>query len=451
MTAKPTLMLADDSRTMRNFYGKILEAAYQVSLFDDGGPLLEAARLSPPDVIVSDVNMPEMSGLDLVRALKADATLRPVPVILLTANEDEGDDGTGGSVACLDAGADDYLQKPFKPEELLARARSACRGFELYKQLQQQHHDLEAAYKRVAEMEIELRQAQKLEAVGRLAAGIAHEINTPIQYISDNASFVETTLRDLLPLLERYREALAGAHARAEPPDAAAMADLAAAEEAADLEFALQQTPKSLTQIQEGARRVATIVLAMKDFGREDGLARSGADLGAMLLTTLEVTRAEVQKVADVETNFAELPLVECQAGAMHQVFLHLITNATHAIADAAAGLGPDSGARAGQRGKIRISTAAQGDGVVVAVADTGTGIPEAIRHRIFDPFFTTKDVGRGSGQGLAISRSIVEKHGGNIRFHTEPGQGSTFEVYLPTQMTSQQPVPTTAGGEAET
>jgi signal transduction histidine kinase len=450
VTAKPTLLLADDSRTMRNFYGKILEADYQVTLFDDGEPLLAAAKASPPDVIVSDVNMPEMNGLDLVRALKADATLRPVPVILLTATEAEGE-GAGGSVDCLDAGADDYLQKPFKPEELLARARSACRGFALYKQLQQQHHELEAAYKRVAEMEIELRQAQKLEAVGRLAAGIAHEINTPIQFISDNASYIQTALKDLMPLVSRYREALAGAHARGQAPDADLMSDLAAAEEAADLEFALEQTPKSLERIQEGTKRVATIVLAMKDFGREDGLARSGADLAAMLRTTLEVSRAEVQKVADVETDFAELPRIDCQAGAMHQVFLHLVTNAAHAIADAAAGLDPGGGARFGQRGKIRVCTAAEGDGVIISVTDTGTGIPEAIRHRIFDPFFTTKEVGRGSGQGLAVARSIVEKHGGTIRFHTEPGRGSTFEVRLPMQMTSQQPVPPAAQGEAET
>jgi signal transduction histidine kinase len=433
------LLLADDSRTMRNFYGKILEADYEVSLFEDGAPLLEAARAAPPDVVVSDVNMPEMSGLDLVRALKSDAALRAIPVILLTANEAEGEDGIGGSVDCLDAGADDYLQKPFRPEELLARARSACRGFELYKQLQQQHQELEAAYRRVAEMELELRQAQKLEAVGRLAAGIAHEINTPIQFIGDNATFLQVAFRDLIPLIGRYREVIAAVEQGAASIDPAQSADLGAAEEAADLEFVLEQGPKSLERILEGATRVANIVLAMKDVGREDGLARSNADLVAMLRSTLEVARAEFQKVADVETEFADLPMVECQAGAIHQVFLHIVTNAAHAIVDAHSLLPgrPDSGAPS--RGKIRIVTAVEGDGVTIAVSDTGPGIPEPIRHRIFDPFFTTKEVGRGSGQGLSVSRSIVEKHGGSIRFQTEIGQGSTFVVYLPTKMTRSQ------------
>jgi signal transduction histidine kinase len=438
MTTKPRLLLADDSRSMRNFYGRILEVDYQVSLFEDGGPLLDSARQSPPNIIVSDVNMPEMSGLDLVRALKADPRLRPIPVILLTASETEGDGGAGGSVDCLDAGADDYLQKPFKPEELLARTRSACRSFELYKQLEQQHQDLAAAYKRVAEMEIELRQAQKLEAVGRLAAGIAHEINTPIQYVSDNASFVRTALRDLAPLIARYRAVIAEAHAGGQAPDSDSLRELAALEEAADLDFTLERAPVSLDRILDGAGRVAAIVLAMKDFGREDGTARVFGDIVAMLRSTLEVARAEVQKVAEVETDFGELPPVECQAGALHQVFLHLITNACHAIADA------DSG----QRGKLRISTAVEGQGVVIAVSDTGIGIPESIRERIFDPFFTTKDVGRGSGQGLSVSRSIVEKHGGSIRFQTEVGKGSTFFVHLPTRMPAGKPVPVTVQKE---
>jgi signal transduction histidine kinase len=424
MSEKPRLYLADDSRSMRNFYGRILEAAYEVSLFDDGAPLLEAARAAPPDVIVSDVNMPEMSGIELVRALKSDAALKPVPVILLTANE-EGEGGGTGSVDCLDAGADDYLQKPVKPEELLARARSAHRGFELYNQLRRQHLELEAAYRRLAEMEVELRNAQKLEAVGRLAAGIAHEINTPIQYIADSATFVRDALRALVPLVPCYRAAIAAAAAGTVTPEL--LAEVAAAEETADVDFTLGEAPGALERALQGANRVAAIVRAMKDFGREDAMAVSEADLNETLRSTLEVARAEVQAVADLETDLGEIPLVECQAGAISQVFLHLLTNAAHAVADAQA--------RGSARGRIRIVTRRDGDDVTVTVTDTGVGIPEEIRHRIFDPFFTTKDVGRGSGQGLTISRSIVEKHGGALRFETTPGQGSSFTVRLPIQM----------------
>jgi signal transduction histidine kinase len=438
MTTKARLFLADDSRTMRNFYGRILEPAYEVSLFDDGLPLLEAARANPPDVIVSDVNMPEMSGIDLVRALKSDAALQPIPVILLTANEAEADSGAGGSVDCLDAGADDYLQKPFKPEELLARARSASRGFELYKQLRRQHLELETAYRRLAEMEVELRNAQKLEAVGRLAAGIAHEINTPIQYIVDNTTFVRDALRELGPLMPIYRAVVTAAAAGPVPP--ALLKEVADAEAAADVEFTLTEAPRALDRGLEGANRVADIVRAMKDFGREDGMALAQANLNETLRSTLEVARAEVNAVAELETDYTEIPPVECQAGAISQVFLHLITNAAHAVAEAHA---TDGG-----RGRIRVATSRDGEGVAVAVTDDGTGIAEAIQHRVFDPFFTTKEVGRGSGQGLTISRSIVEKHGGTIRFETGPGQGSTFVVRLPTRMPRQADPPSQVPGE---
>jgi signal transduction histidine kinase len=429
MSNKPRLYLADDSRSMRNFYGRILEAAYEVSLFDDGAPLLEAARSNPPDVIVSDVNMAEVSGIDLVRALKADAALKPIPVILLTANEADSAEGAGGSVDCLNAGADDYLQKPFKPEELLARARSAHRGFDLYQQLRRQHDELETAYRRLAEMEIELRNAHKLEAVGRLAAGIAHEINTPIQYISDSITFVRTAFADLAPLVAHYRATAAAASAAGLGGEA--IAALATAEEAADVDFTLAEAPRALDRALDGAKRVATIVRAMRDFGRDDRMAWEEVDLNETLRSTLEVARAEIQVAAELETDLGELPVVRCQASAINQVFLHLLTNAAHAVADAHA--------HDGGRGQVRVVTRTEGDWITVAVTDTGTGIAEEIRHRVFDPFFTTKDVGRGSGQGLTISRSITEKHGGTIRFETSLGQGSTFVVRLPVRMPSQE------------
>jgi signal transduction histidine kinase len=186
-----------------------------------------------------------------------------------------------------------------------------------------------------------------------------------------------------------------------------------------------EEIPKALTQALEGVTRVATIVRAMKDFAHTGGSNKTPVDLNRALESTLTVARNELKYVADVETDFGSLPLVECHAGEVNQVFLNLLVNAAHAIGDVV----HESEAR----GTIRIRTRCEGDAVVIEIADTGTGIPEAVRAKIFDPFFTTKEVGRGTGQGLAIARSIVvEKHGGALTFETEAGRGTTFFIRLP-------------------
>jgi signal transduction histidine kinase len=172
----------------------------------------------------------------------------------------------------------------------------------------------------------------------------------------------------------------------------------------------------------------------MKDFGREDHAARKHADLNAALRSTLEVARAEYGPVADLETAFGDIPELVCQVSALNHVFLNIITNAAHAIADAVK--------TSGGRGTIRVSTSRDAQGIVVAVADTGTGIAPEIRDRVFDPFFTTKDVGRGSGQGLTVARSIVEKHGGSIAFESQPPRGTTFFVRLPVNEPARGPSP---------
>ncbi len=419
--AKARLYLADDSRSMRHYYRFILADHYDVSVFEDGGPLLEAAKLVAPDLIVSDVNMPGMGGRELVALLKQDPDLRPVPVILLTANEPGDEGGLAGSVECLDAGADDYLQKPFRPEELIARTRSASRGFELFKEIRRKHEELALAYQRLAEMEVELRQSQKLEAIGRLAAGVAHEINTPIQYISDNVTFASESFRELGELLQRYRTAVA------ETASPELRHELASAEEAADVDFILSRTPGAFAKGLEGLGRIARIVGAMKDLGREDADTWVHVDLNQILRSTLDVARSEYQSVADVECDSSSTRTVYCRPGAVGQLFLHLLTNAAHAIADARDAAGADA-----RRGTIRISMREEQGSVLVTVTDSGTGIAPEIREHVFDPFFTTKEVGRGSGQGLTVCRSIVQKHGGTIRFETEVGTGTSFVISLP-------------------
>ncbi len=268
------------------------------------------------------------------------------------------------------------------------------------------------------QLQAELQQAQKLEAVGRLAAGIAHEINTPIQYIGDNAHFLGEAFATVATVHRRYREVLA----QRCPEEVQAALELA--EQDLDVAYFLEEMPKAIARSLEGVRRVSTIVRAMKEFAHPDQNERVSVDLNRSLQATLEVARNEYKYVADIETDFGEIPAVSCVAGDLNQVFLNVIVNAAHGIESVV------SGTR--QRGTIRVTTRRDGVAVVVAIADTGCGIPEAIRDKVFDPFFTTKPVGKGTGQGLAIARSIVKKHGGHLSFTSEVGAGTTFSIRLP-------------------
>ncbi len=281
-------------------------------------------------------------------------------------------------------------------------------------------------------MELELRLAQKLEAVGQLAAGIAHEINTPIQFIGDSVGFLHSAFGDLMALVALYDELRRSVEHGAPAPEL--LQRVSEAEIEADIEYLTERVPAAFERTVDGVQRVATIVRAMREFGHPPTADLSPVDLNAVIENTLIVATSEYKYVADVACELGELPAVVCNRGDINQVVLNLIVNAAHAIGDVIG----DSG----KRGTITISTAAQEETVRISIADTGGGIPEEIGARIYDPFFTTKAVGRGTGQGLAITRTIVERHDGTISFDTIPGEGTTFHIVLPTQVASPQPQP---------
>jgi PAS domain S-box-containing protein len=271
-------------------------------------------------------------------------------------------------------------------------------------------------------LEMELHQAQKLESVGRLAAGIAHEINTPIQFVGDNTRFLREACASLTQMLQQYRQ-LRDAAFSGEPGRALAE-QLAGAEKEADIDYLVEEIPKAIAQSLDGVARVATLVRAMKVFAHPNR-ERAAADINEALLSTLTVASNELKYVANVETEFGDLPLVICNIGELNQVFLNLLVNAAHAFGDA----GKDTS----QKGLIKVRTSLEAGAVVISISDTGSGIPKDIRDKIFDPFFTTKDIGRGTGQGLAIARSVVvDRHGGTLTFTSEVGKGTTFYVRLP-------------------
>jgi two-component system NtrC family sensor kinase len=282
-------------------------------------------------------------------------------------------------------------------------------------------------------MEVQLRQAQKLESLGQLAAGIAHEINTPAQYIGDNVRFLLDAFADLNRVVQSYEQLRRQVCEKA--ATAAALAQVEETVKAANVEYLTAEIPRAIQESLDGVERVARIVRAMKEFSHPGSTEKTRVDLNHAIESTLTVTRNEWKYVAEMETDFdSKLPMVLCLPGEFNQAILNLVINAAHAIADAA-------GDRPNAKGTIRVSTRHDGDCAEIRVADTGTGIPEKIRDRIFEPFFTTKPVGKGTGQGLTITRSvIVDKHGGTIRFESEPGQGTTFIIRLPIRPPANQP-----------
>ena len=274
------------------------------------------------------------------------------------------------------------------------------------------------------QLEIELRHAQKLESIGQLAAGIAHEINTPMQFIGDNVHFLSEAFEDVLRLIDAYDDALGSPEVPAHLKNKV----LEACEEA-DLDYLQGRMPRAFERTLTGVQRVSTIVAAMKAFSHPQN-NRGPVNINKAIETTLTVARSEYKDLADVETDLQPVPTILGYGGDLNQVLLNLIVNAAHAI-DAAKT--PENG-----RGRIGITTRQGSDHIEIEIADTGTGIPVDIQNRIFEPFFTTKEVGKGTGQGLSLAHSIVvDKHGGSLTFKTELGAGTTFVVRLPVELSA--------------
>ncbi|HBA85012.1 MAG TPA: hypothetical protein DCZ95_13035 [Verrucomicrobia bacterium] len=272
-------------------------------------------------------------------------------------------------------------------------------------------------------LEGQLLHSQKMESVGHLAAGIAHEINTPIQFVGDNLKFLQEAFRDFLLLLAQYREL----KSHLKEDSTTLLESLAQGEEKLDVEYLRREVPKALEQSLDGMQRVSNIVRAMKEFSHPGETEKSSVDINHAIETTITIARNEWKYVAEIETRFdSSLPLVSCFPGDFNQVMLNLIVNSAQAIAEA-------NKDKPGQKGRIVIATQADNAVVEIRISDNGTGIPEDVRSKIFSPFFTTKEVGKGTGQGLSLAYNIiVKKHHGDIRFETQVGQGTTFVIRIP-------------------
>jgi PAS domain S-box-containing protein len=273
-------------------------------------------------------------------------------------------------------------------------------------------------------LEGQLLQAQKLEAIGQLAAGIAHEINTPTQYVADNVRFADHALGDVVDVLNALRRV-----ADACRHDERYAREVAAADEIArraDVDALTAELPSALGQSLEGIERIAEIVRSVKAFSHSGTGGLTPTDLNHQLESAITVSRNEWKHLADIARDLdPSLPLVYCRVMEINQVLVNIIVNAAQAIADA-------RGQAPRDRGVIRLTSRRQDGWAEIRISDTGCGIPVAARGRVFDPFFTTKPVGKGTGQGLAVAYGVVERHGGTISFESEVGVGTTFVVRLP-------------------
>ena len=273
-----------------------------------------------------------------------------------------------------------------------------------FNQLQTTHHKLE-------QTQNQLLQSDKMASIGQLAAGVAHEINNPVGFVSSNLNTLRQYVASLLALVDAY------ASARTDPASPAAAQRLASTQAEVELDYLKEDLPQLLDESADGLSRVKKIVQDLKDFSRVDQADWQEADLNAGLESTLNVVRHEVKYKADVVKALTPLPSVLCLAGQLNQVFMNLIVNASHAIAE---------------RGVITLASGVQDGWAWVQVDDTGSGMSDEVQRRIFEPFYTTKDVGKGTGLGLSLSFSIVKRHGGVIQVRSTPGVGSAFRVWVP-------------------
>ncbi len=416
----PEVVVAEDNAEMRRLLAFLIGREFRVRVASNGRMALEAVRESAPDLVVTDVMMPEMSGTDLCRALKEDPETRGIPVMLVTSKAERE-----MKIEGLELGADDYVTKPFHPRELLARVRSLVRLRQLQKEiaaqnasLEESNAELERTLSELKEAEVQLVQAERLAAVGELWAGVAHEVDNPLNFARNSLATLRTYVDDLRNVAQRVSEL-----DTSNPSKLSAQLEELEREKA---EVGFDELADGLTElvgiVNEGLHRTSHLVSDLRDFAAPHRGANRPIDVRSGLRSTIHLLghkfrecQAEVELAID-----QEVPSVVGDAGALNQVFLNILKNAAEAIE--------------GEGGAIQVTVSEERAQVLVRVRDTGPGMEAAVQERLFEPFYTTKAAGAGTGLGLSMSRRIVERHGGSIEVESEPGEGTCVTVRLPAE-----------------
>ena len=388
------VLIADDDPVSRRLLQSYLQKwGYEVSAAQNGAEAWRLFQGATFAIVITDWMMPDVDGLELIRRIRGIHRPGYVHATLLTARSQKED-----LVEGMEAGADDFLTKPYDRDELRVRLRAAERLVNLEQSLAEQNRILR-------ETQAALVQTEKLASLGQLAAGIAHEINNPIAYVTNNLVVIRRDTQAALAALD--------AHRRGDSAEAARL------EQEADIGYFRENFARTCDKTLEGLHRVRDIVRNLRDFARLDEAEFKEADLNDAIRSTIEIVQHQIKaKSIRLESESNPLPPVLCHPGKINQVFLNLLMNAIQACA---------------RGGVVATRTRAEpGERIVIEVQDNGCGISPAHRSRLFEPFFTTKPVGQGTGLGLSVSFGIVRDHGGAIEVDSEVGSGSTFRVRLP-------------------
>jgi len=414
---KPTILICEDNAGMRRLLCDLLSKEFCVRAAEDGREGLEQVRQWKPDLVLTDVMMPEMSGIELCQEIKQGHDTAGIPVVLVTSKAERE-----MKIAGLETGADDYVTKPFHSRELLARVRSLVRLRRLQEELADQNRALQETNEELASAMQELKQAEaqlvrgeRLAAVGELAAGLAHEVNNPVNFAKVAAEAMVNHVREIRDMINEVRGAAQGARrgSDGETPRIARPID----DHRLDL---LTHGLEELAGIvNEGLERTGRLVGDLRDLAAPWSGPYAGVDVPRIVESALQLMRYRLQS-AGISTTVrgSPVPLVMGEARALGQVFLNILKNAAEAL--------EPSG------GSVQVDIREEGGGVVVGFQDDGPGIDPVVVGRLFEPFFSTKPAGKGTGLGLSISRQMIEKHGGRILVSSEPGQGARFTVWLP-------------------
>ena len=404
------VLVIEDSKADQSVYRRTLRE-FDLEFADSGESGLERVALGRIDLVVLDFHLPRMNGDEVLARLRASDP--ELPVVIVTGGGSEN-----VAVDLLKRGASDYVPK----DELhTPRVASAVRGaLERHRldlarrraedEVRRQKDELQSALRKLQEAQAHLIQSEKMASLGQLVAGVAHEINNPLSYVTNNLAVLDRDVRQVAELMSSYRDHFGDAV----PPS------IRATEERIDLKYTLAGLDRLLKSTRQGLHRVGEIVAGLRDFSRLDESERKQVDPNESVRATVEMVRFHIrQKGVDLHVETASLPIIWCGPGQINQVLLNLLMNAVQAV-------------EMGATINVRTRSLPESKEIQYEVSDDGPGIPEAIRGKIFDPFFTTKPVGVGTGLGLWITYNIVEQHRGRIDLATEPGKGTTFTVTLP-------------------